>query len=288
MKLSVIIPSFREPYLQQTIDDFLFNSRLGYDVEVIAVIDGGWRVPKLVEDPRVKVVVLQENRGMRGSINAGISVAKGEYILKVDAHCIFCEGFDKLLVESCTRKCLMTPRRYSIDETDDDWRMGRKYADYHYLVFPTKTKFMSPQRWGKRNKEQIDETMTIQGSCWLANKDYFMKTVGYLDDREETYASIAGDQLEIGLKYWLNDGVVKVNKGVSYGHLFKGKRHYEKRLFHRKHKGGASELNWKWATNHWFNNQDKNVKRKLSWLVEKFSPVPTWPENKEEWAYEDY
>lgn len=296
MKLSVIIPSYKEPFLQKTVDSFFKASQLGEEVEVIVVADGV--KVSLTPDPRLKVLKLVKNVGMTGAVNAGIAESKGEYIMKVDAHCVFCDGFDKLMLADAEVDSLMYPRKYSVDE--NNWSRGRgRYTDYFYLCHPTKVLYrdgkdlkegymMTPQVWRKKNDKLIDETMSMQGSFWMANREYFMKNIGYHDNRPETYGPMAGDQYELGLKYWLNGGTMKVNKKVWYGHLCKTKRHYRARTFNRRHKGGVAKKHWVWATDHWTNDKEPNMKRKFVWLVEKFSPVPTWPENRKKWHCETH
>ncbi len=70
--LSVIIPSYKDPLLNKTAESLLVNAE--GDIEVIAVLDGYWQ--EVVGDPRVRVVHLGKNRGMRGAINAGVLVSK--------------------------------------------------------------------------------------------------------------------------------------------------------------------------------------------------------------------
>ena len=95
-KVSVVIPSRNERFLAPTIQDVLSKSR--GDIEVIAILDGYWPDPPLPEDPRLKLAHFGVARGMRPGINAGIEVATGDYILKLDAHCMLAEGFDVTLL----------------------------------------------------------------------------------------------------------------------------------------------------------------------------------------------
>ena len=97
-KLSVIIPSYRDPLLLKTIQSLLDNSTLGGELEIIAVMDGYWQ--PIIDDKRVKVVHLGRNRGMRGAINAGVSVSRGEFIMRTDEHCMFGNGYDRILTDS--------------------------------------------------------------------------------------------------------------------------------------------------------------------------------------------
>lgn len=277
MKLSVVVPGWHDPLMQKTIDTLLETSELGGDLEVIAVIDGPWLKEPLKKDSRVKVIQFDENRGMRAGINAGLANATGKYFMKTDAHCTYAPGFDKAMVENCEDNWLVIPRRYSLD--DNNWcRIERKpYRDYLYLNCPFPGQNMTPQDWIKEdNGIEIDDMMTFQGSNWIANREYFMKRVGFLDDRNRTYGSFAGDQLEVGLKYWLTDGEVKVNKKTWYAHLWKMTRHYASGEYRKKQK---YFFGWRWCTKHWFNNQEPGMDKPFSWVVEKFWPVPTWPED---------
>ena len=278
MRLSVIMPGRKEPYMQRTIDSFLEASRLANDVEIIAVLDGPW-ITGLTHDSRVKQVMLKEPQGMRGAINAGLSYATGDYILKVDAHCAFAPGFDKTMIEACQDDWLMIPRRYSLNDALWGPQKINDPRDYHYLLYPAAGQ-MTPHNWGCQHKPWIDDTMTYQGSCWMANREQFMKRVGYLDDRVTTYGTFVAEQLEVGLKYWLGGGEVKVNKKTWYAHLWKMPRHYITGEFEIK---SSWKANWQWATRHWINDEEPGMVRPFSWLVEKFWPVPSWPEDRNQW-----
>ncbi len=266
--LSIIIPVLKEPYLDKTLASLKENAT--GEIEI------------LVEDG---------SRGMRAAINEGLKKATGEFIMKIDAHCVVCPGYDKI-VEDCKENWLMIPRRYGMNEekwTKDETRSPR---DYHYLSFPEE----SDQAYGysfqvanwyrhDRNEFEIDDTMTFQGSCWVANRKYFMEHVGLLDGRPETYGPFAQEQQEIGLKYWLGGGEVKVDKKFWYAHLMKRNSHYEAGTFSQMNKRAVDiAKNNTWITKHWMNNEEPNMIHKFEWLIEKFNP-PKWPENwKETWG----
>ena len=277
MKLSVILPSYKEPYLQKTIDSFLATSELGNEVELIPVIDGQWLKEPLKEDPRVRPVYLEKNLGMRNAINEGIKASTGEYIMKVDAHCLFAQGFDRIMVENMKDDWLLVPRRYSLDEVNWTRDMNRPVRDYHYFEFPHETKYgtgLTILDWYYHNGKKIDDTMTFQGSCWLAKKDYFMKHIGLLD--EEKYGSFVGEQHEIGMKYWLGGGAIKVNKKTWYAHLSKRPSHYAKKIFDRRRKTAPETAKYHtWCKDYWMTTKD--YQHDFKWLLNKFTPVPTWP-----------
>lgn len=269
MKLSLIIPVRKEPYMQRTIDSFLDASELNGDVEVIVVLDGP-EEKRPIEDIRVITVQFPRNYGMRAAINAGLEKATGKYIMKVDSHCAFAPGFDRIMIDNCPEDSLMIPRRYSLDDAKWDKVEHRDPVDYHYLRFPDPPP-LSPHAYKRslRNRLNIDETMSFQGSCWLANRAFFMQQVGFLDNRHDTYGTWAAEQLEIGMKYWLSGHNVKVNKLTWYAHLFKMPRHYSTGEF--EHKRSSFKNNWNWATDYWIKQPG------FAELVEKFWPLPEWP-----------
>lgn len=292
--LSVIIPSYQEPFLQQTIDSLLENAQ--GKIEILAVLDGYIPDTPLKSDPRVKVIRLRKNRGMRGTINAGLAKAQGRFIMKCDAHCVFTQGFDKIITGNMEDNWLVIPRRYSLYA--DGWKRDMRFPpkDYHYLIYPTSSRFYGkasfPIEWremhAQRKDYSIDDTMTFQGSCYIANRKYFMRRVGFLDDNPKTYGSFGGEQMQVGLKYWLGGGEVKVNKNTWYAHLFKNSRYYREVASESswRHKVKIKSMGgWQWATIHWINNEEPGMIHPFSWLIEKFWPVPTWPEDRKLWIF---
>ncbi len=293
--LSIIIPSYKEPYLLQTIDSILDNAK--GKIEIFVNVDDGIPVEFPRNDPRVKFNYPKSPLGMRGGINKGLKVARGKYIMKCDAHCVFGPGFDKIITGNMEENWLVVPRRYSLYA--DGWKRDMRFPpkDYHYLTYPVASgifgKAMFPIEWKARAVERkdhlIDDTMIMQGSCYIANRKYFMKKVGFLDDRVTAYSPFGAEQMEVGLKYWLGGGEVKVNKNTWYAHLFKNARYYKEVAGNalRRHKLGIqSKGGWQWATNHWMNNEEPGMIHPFSWLIEKFMPVPTWPEDKKLWTYD--
>src|SRR3989304_9736446 len=111
--LSILIPARNEIFLQQTISDLLTKAE--GSIEVIAIFDGYWPIPQLTEDIRLKIIHRGRPQGMRAAINAGASIAKGRYLMKCDAHCMFEQGYDKILVNECDKNWVVVPRRYSLD-----------------------------------------------------------------------------------------------------------------------------------------------------------------------------
>lgn len=283
--LSIIIPAYREPFLGKTIQSILENAT--GEIEVIPILDGWQPENPIPQDSKVKPLHLKKNHGKRDALNAAIEKCRGEFVMELDAHCIVGHGFDEILTKNIKPNWLVVPRRYSLNpqvwQRDD----SRPIVDYHYLSFPIQNAWgfgFYARPWDgmslkKRDpKYNIDELMTIQASCWVANKEYLKKHILPLDSK--TYGSLAQDQQELSLKYWLKGGQVMVNKNTWYAHVSKRWYHYSQGLFSRKHKKDSVYIAGNtWGTWHWLNNQEPGQIHKFEWLIEKFWPVPEWPEN---------
>ena len=145
--LSVIIPSYKDPLLHKTIDSLLENAE--GEIEVIAILDGFWPTQSIKDDERIRILHLGKNRGMRGAINAGVSIARGEFILRTDQHCAFAKGYDRVLTETCEPNWIVTATRYFLDPVK--WEiMDIPPVNYEKLVIQGGRKFAG-QRWKERD-----------------------------------------------------------------------------------------------------------------------------------------
>ena len=90
--LSILIPSRNEIFLARTIQDIL--EHIEGDTEVIAVLDGQWPVEPIPQHDRVTILYYPESIGQRAATNKAASISSGKYLMKVDAHCAFDQGFD--------------------------------------------------------------------------------------------------------------------------------------------------------------------------------------------------
>jgi len=254
MNTSIIVPSYKDPLLQKTIDSLLQNAE--GEIEVIAVLDGYWPSPQLREDKKVRVIHLGKNRGMRGAINAGVLASKGKYIMRTDEHCIFGKGFDRIITETIEDNWIVTPRRYFLDVVK--WEiMKDPPVDYEKLVIQDGIKFAG-QRWISRTKDRkdimIDETMAMQGSCWLMKRNWWDKIIGEL--QTDGYGPLYQDSHEMVFKTWKAGGKLMVNKNTWFAH--------KHRSFPRTHNYGTAEAmpGWTYSLNLWRNYYEKEIKPK--------------------------
>jgi len=285
-KVSVIIPARNEPFLSNTVDD-LFKNASG-EIEVIAVLDGYWPEPNLKPHKNLILVHRGSVCGMRANINAGARIATGDYLMKLDAHCMVGPGFDEILAADCEDDWLCVPSRYSLDA--EKWERTRGPVDYLYLTYPYNTDELygtgfHGKKWkgpggltgaffymeNERKDILIDDLLTFQGSCWFMPKRLFF-AIGAMDEKNYNFHQEAQ---ELGFKVWLSGGRCVRNKKTWYAHLHKGAKHgrgfrLSKRLMIE------SEI---FSTDFWMNNRWPQQTRKLSWLIEKFWPLEGWPDD---------
>ncbi len=281
VELSVVIPNRNSPFLPNTVDDILRNA--GCDVEVIVNVDENWP-SRLSKDARVTYIHPNSPIGMRGGINAGVELAKGKYIMKSDDHNAFGENFGRILIDDqISDNWVQIPRRYALnaEEWKREERTDNKYPiDYMYIDFPRKGKDhddgMHGVPWKKESKNDfIDETPSMQGSCWFMTKEYFYK-LNLMS--EEGYGQFAQESQEIGFKTWLSGGSLLVNKRTWYAHLHKGNRYG--RFY--KFPGGTVEAS-NWSASHWLNNREPNMIHDFAWFInEKFPGMPGWDKDWQE------
>jgi len=278
-KVSIIIPSRNEQFLGKTVNDLL--AKAAGEIEVIPVLDGYWPNPPLVEDKRVIQLHRGKALGMRAAINYGAQVATGQWLMKADGHCMFAEGFDETLKKETEEDWLAIPRRYSLNA--ELWERNPKMPiDYHYLDCPmvntnyfqfhgipwnemTKQKFDDP-------RYEIDDLMSWQGSMWFMNRSLWER-VGPMS--EKLFYTFSQEPQELGNKVWLGGGRIVVNKHTWYAHLHKGKQ------YGRGYSISGSEVveGHKRSANYWMSNSWSGQVRPIEWLIDKFWPVPTWPDN---------
>ena len=233
-KVSIIIPSRNEQYLAKTVDD-IFEKARG-DFEVIVILDEKDQPLK----PRKKLFVYKKKGkpGMKSAINQAVAKAKGKYLLKTDAHCMFGVGFDEILKTDCEDNWVMIPRRYSLNAEEWKFKPNKPIIDYEYFVFPFReiTSVRLGGKWYERAEKRkellIDETMVFQGSCWFMTKQHFKNIGGFMDSG--TGDDFLLESEEIAFKTWLSGGKVMTNKKTWYAHFHKpnGQRGYfiDKRL----------------------------------------------------------
>lgn len=255
--LSIIIPSYKDPLLHKTIDSLLENAT--GEIEIIPVLDGYWPPTPIKNDERIKILHLGRNRGMRGAINAGVLVSRGEFIMRMDEHQVVGHGYDRILTESCQLNWIITPLRYFLDPVK--WQvMDIPPVDICKLKI-SGGKFAGVE-WKSRSmllkNQPIVETMAMQGSCWVMRRKWWDEVIGEL--QTEGYGPLIQDSHEMVFKTWKKGGHLMVNKNTWHAH--------KHRNFPRTHNNGTKEnpancdAGYKYAVEVWGDYYEKEIRPK--------------------------
>ena len=248
--ISVVIPSHNDLYLRETVASVLDNA-VG-DVEVVVTLDG--YDTEVSTDPRVVVVRHPENRGMREAINSAVFASSGEYIMRLDEHCMMAPGWDAALLVEMEDSWVVIPRRYKLDPVT--WtRMDDRPVDYEKLLVLERDgwKKFAGVEWKRRAREResilVDETMAFQGSCYLMARTWWDTVVGPL--QTEGYGPLYQDSTEISFKTWESGGKIMTCKRTWYAH--------KHRSFNRTHHYPVrrAKPEWEWTLARWANNYER-------------------------------
>lgn len=235
MELSIVIPSKNEKYIAQTILDITKNKR--GDTEII------WE-----EDPGL---------GQRALTNKLVDKSKAKYVMKVDAHCSFSPGFDVKMMKDMDDQTIMAPYLFPLDA--ENWVIQHfpKMSNY---AFDTD---LVMQHVPNPSKELITETMCLQGSAWMVDR----QTYWDWDLCGEDLGSWGMQGSELGIKAYLNGGRCVTNGNAFYGHLF---RTNEIDFPYKRDKADIEK------TKDLFVKKFKN--KSIAGLIEKFNYPCNWTE----------
>lgn len=264
------------------VDDIYLSTQ--DDIEVIVVLDGITDYPIIKSYPNLIIIENPIVEGVRPSLNKAVQASSGDYILKVDAHCIFGEDFIKTLKKDCEDDWVVVARRYTLDL--EYMERHPRIVDYYYLscpwTHPRGTLMMQSCPWitrtGERIDTLIDDLMCFQGSMWFTTRKHW-DWLGGLTIGNETYA----EHHEISMKTWLGGGRVVINKNTWYAHPAERVSGYHMSMstVYQDHDHSARY----WTTNQWSERSHD-----FDWLIDKFWPLPTehnrhrvekyyWPDN---------
>jgi len=303
-ELSILIPARSEMFLARTIRDILEN--IEADTEVIAVLDGAKADPEVPIHPRVKVVYLSKAAGQRAATNVAARLSRAKYVMKIDAHCSFDKGFDRIMIENMNDNWTMVPTMRNLwaydwkcyhcgwkkyqgptpKECGDEkckkpdkirrkmmW-IGKHRPQSNSYCFDSAPHFQYFREWNKRpeGKGDITETMSLQGSCFMATREKYWE----LKLSDEELGSWGNQGIEVACKTWLSGGKVMVNKKTWYAHMFRTQG--GDFSFPYPNKGNDVSRTKRAVWKLFFDSRWNKQTRPMSWLVERFWPVPGWTE----------
>lgn len=310
MDLSILVPSRNEMFLKNTIEDAL--AHIEADTEIIVLLDGQWADPCIVQHERVNIIYVNKPVGQRAGTNIACKLAKGKYVMKIDAHCSFDQGFDRKMIEFMDKvgsnvtsvpimrnlwaydwKCYHcgwkkyqgpTPEKCGQCGKSDKMRRKMMWIGKHNpqstsYCFDTEPHFQYFEDWKHREPYISDkrdkgytETMSLQGSCFMCTREKYWE----LNLCDESLGNWGNQGIELACKTWLSGGRVLVNHNTWYAHMF---RTQGGDFSFPWPAGGRDTQRTKDAVKDLFWNRkwDKQVKP-LSWLIRKFMPVKGWTE----------
>ena len=118
-------------------------------------------------------------------------------------------------------------------------------------------------------KTGFTETMSLQGSCFMVSRDKYWE----LNLCDEAFGSWGSQGIEVSCKMWLSGGRVLVNKRTWHSHMFRTKPIFS---FPYELSGRQVQRAKKMVKDLFFNNKWPKQTKPLSWLIEKFMPIPGW------------
>lgn len=299
--LSVVIPGRCEQFFAQTVQNVLENMR--GDSEVIAVIDGPWPDPPLLDHPRLKVIHHTVPVGQRAATNDGVKLSRARFVMKLDAHCGVDEGFDVKLMADCQPDWTLIPSMHNLHAfdwvcqgcgnrtyqgskpsacskchgTDLQMAMVWKPRENRLTVswmFDKNLQFQYWRKHARRSKEPLIETMSFIGACMFMERERFW-ALGGMDEAHGSWGQFG---TEISAKSWLSGGKVVTTTQTWFAHMF--------RTGNFAANGGSTwpypisqsdiERARDYSRDVWLNNKWPKQIYPLSWLVERFWPVPSW------------
>jgi glycosyltransferase involved in cell wall biosynthesis len=302
--LSIVIPARNEMFLAKTIENILENKR--GDTEVIAIMDGYLTDPPIKDHDDVHVIYHSESIGQRAATNEGVRMSDAKYVMKADGHCAFDEGFDVKLMKDIEYDWTVIPRMYNLHAFD--WKCtlcgNRTYqgpypkicekdgcsgVDFEREIVwePRKSRKTDHARfdntlrfkyWGSYGKRQevidqgaIKDTMCFVGACFMMHRDRYWELEG-LDEKHGSWGQMG---VEISCKTWLSGGRLCTNTNTWFSHMFRTQADFS---FPYPNPGISKAR--RYSRKLWFDNTWPKAIHDLSWLVDKFSPVPDWMESK--------
>jgi len=296
--LSILIPARNEMFLGNTIDNILQN--IEGNTELIVVCDGNWPHEPIQDRDNVQIIYHSQPIGQRAATNEAAKLSRAKFVMKIDAHCAVDKGIDVKMIAECKYDWTMIPRMYNLHAFN--WRC-KKCGNETYQG-PTRTKCdkcdnttefervilwkekrnptsdffkfdhdLHFQYWGdfkKRPEAQPDiaPTMSLLGACWMMHRERYWE----LDGMDEEHGSWGQMGTEIACKSWLSGGALMVNKKTWFSHMFRT----QGGDFGFPYSNPGVNQARKRSKELWLEGKWPKAKYDLSWLINRFAPVPDW------------
>ena len=298
--LSIMIPSRNEMFLNQTISSIQENIR--GKTEIIVVCDGSWPLHPIEDKPNITIIHHSESIGQRAATNEAAKISRAEFVMKCDAHCSFDEGFDVKMIIDCEKDWTVVPRMYNLHAfnwkclkcgnetyqgpTPSNCQKCDNTTEFERVIIwkektnPTSDFFrfdssLHFQYWREfknrpEAKNDLAPTMSLLGACWMMPRERYWE-LGGMDEEHGSWGQMG---TEIACKSWLSGGALMVNKKTWFAHMFRtqgGDFGFPYPLSGKDIQRARNRSKKLWVDGTW-----EKQKYPLSWLIDKFAPVPGW------------
>lgn len=263
--LSILIPSRNEEFLQRTIQDI--EEHIEGNTEIL------WE-----EDV--------EPIGQRALTNKLAQKSTAKYLMKVDAHSAFSQGFDVKMIADMEDNRVLIPAMLNLYAYDWVCEQGHRTYQSKISKCPTcgqsvhKEVIWQPKhkpvmtngcfdtnavfQWNDPQPEVLKhQTMCIQGAGFMVTRENYWKW----NLCDESFGSWGSHGVEISIKTWQNGGEVWATRNAWMAHLYRAEDEfpYQRDMEQVKR---ANEMGKKLLT------------KDIAWLVEKFNYPADWDEEK--------
>lgn len=311
--LSILIPARNEEFLARTVQECL--DKIEGDTEIIVVLDGEWACPPLPVDERVTVVYNPVSFGQRAATNQAARLARGKWVMKLDAHCSLDQGFDVKLLDGAEDDWTIVPTMFNLHAFD--WLCPNGHRRYQSpsgpcrdCGEPTEREFVwtkdamstrergSPettamrfdpdlkfQYWSAYKDRQPDEpfveTMSLIGACFcLTRERYFALNIC----DESAFSSWGQQGTEVACKTWLSGGRLVCCRRTWFAHLFRTQG--GDFGFPYPQSQSAIDRNRETSRELFIGDTWPGAVRPFQWIIDHFAPIPDWtPDTGKEIVY---
>lgn len=309
--------------LNETVTNVLQNTSSKTEcVVVLDGYSDSWPKQPLPVNDRLTVIHHRAFIGQRAATNEAARVAQGEWVMKLDGHCALDANFDDKLLANTQPHWTIVPAQYNLlvfnwkckqcgwlkdqspkpdrckkcnsryfkqvklwkprdgsEGSDVDRKSGRRKSYLEAWRFDSKLEY-HPGGWGDYLKREgvigqpIHDTMSLLGACWAMRRERYYE----IQPSDEQYGSWGQQGTEIACKTWLSGGELKCNSNTWFAHFFRTGG-----IGFPYPDGGRKERAMARCREQWLQNQWPLQKYPLSWLIERFAPVPDWRDDNPVW-----
>lgn len=306
--LAVLIVGRNERFYAHTVRDVVAHCQ--GDTEIVAVLDGppDPSFEPIDPFPTLRVIRNEAPIGQRQSINLAARSTTAPYLMKLDAHCSVDNGFDVKLLQpyrdgELDQRTTTIPRMYNLHVIDwvCDLCGHRRYQGptpesclntgcpskaFHREViwqprlhkltdfarFDPDLHFQYFYSYKHRPAAQGDlvDVMCCVGAGWMLPHTFYDE-IGGMDEAHGSWGQMG---VELACKSWLSGGRQVVNKRTWFAHCFRtqgGDWSFPYQIH-----GSDIDKARAYSKAMWLGNRWPQQVRPLSWLLEKFWPVPGW------------